>query len=301
MELRQLRYFIAVAEELNFSRAAERLGIAQPALSRQIAAIEREIGGPLFARSKRYVALTEAGRLLVDEARAALANVDRVVAVGRNAVAGQLGTLSIAVSSTSMFNAQSAELLRRYRVQWPGVEIELHEMWTATQLAEIAAERIDAGFIHLDTDFVQQGGTLARSGLAFEILGREGMVAALSADHPLARRKSVSLHELVDESFFYLPQRFAGDSGGPFQRMERIRGAPLRIAQQVLNVPAMINLAAVGLGIALVPECMTSIRLPRIRYVPVVEEAGSRSLALVHQRKPRRRATLNLIELTRAT
>jgi len=299
MELRQLRYFIAVADELNFSRAAERLGIAQPALSRQIAAMERIIGGPLFARSKRHVALTEAGRRLLGEARAALAQVDKAVAVGRDAAAGQLGTLSIAVSSTSMFNAQPAELLRRYRAQWPGVEIELHEMWTATQIAEIAAERIDAGFLHLDTDFVQQGGTLTRSGLAFEVLGREGMVAALSSDHPLARRKSVSLQEIVDESFFYLPQRFAGDSGGPFRRMERIRGAPLRIAQHVLNVPAMINLAAVGLGIALVPECMTSIRLPTIRYVPVMEEAASRTLALVYRKNARRQAAINLIKLAR--
>jgi DNA-binding transcriptional LysR family regulator len=300
MELRHLRYFVAVAEELNFTRAAERLGVAQPALSRQIAMLEREVGGALFARSKRHVTLTEAGRLLLDEARSAIAQVDRAVVVGRNAASGRMGTLNVAVSSTSTFNAQPAELLRLYRARWPAVEIELHEMWTATQVAEIAAERIDAGFLHMDTDFVEQGGTLSRSGLEFEVLGREGMVAALSIDHRLARRTSVSVAELVDESFFYLPQRFAADSGGPFRRMERIRGAPIRIAQQVLNVPAMINLAAVGLGIALVPECMTSIHLPTIRYVPVEEEAGSRTLALVFQKKPRRQAAANLVELAKS-
>lgn len=295
MELRHLRYFVAVAEELNFSRAAARMGIVQPALSRQIAQLEGIVGGPLFTRTKRRVELTEAGELFLDQARTALAQVDKAVEAGRSAAAGQLGSLSVAVSSTSMFNAQPAQLLRAYRARWPGVEIVLHEMWTATQVAELAAERIDAGFLHLDTDFVKQGGSLSRQGLAFEVLGSEGLVAALAADHPLANRKMVSLNEIADEPFFVLPQRYAAD--GPFSRMERLRGAPLRVAQQVLNVPAMINLAAAGLGIALVPECMTSIRLPTIRYVPVKEEARSRTLALVHQKKPRRQATLNLIEL----
>jgi DNA-binding transcriptional LysR family regulator len=209
VELRHLRYFVAVAEELNFSRAARRLAIAQPALSRQVAALEEAVGGPLFERSKRHVVLTEAGRLLLDEAQAAIAQAEKALAVGRSAAAGRLGLLSVAVSSTSMFNSQPPELLQRYRSEWPGVEIEIHEMWTAKQIAMLAAGQIDLGFQHIDSEFVRAGGTLERAGLLFEVLGSEGLVAAL------AGRKSLALQDLADEAFFVLPEPFAeGDRSG---------------------------------------------------------------------------------------
>src|SRR4051812_49159428 len=123
VDLRLLASFVAVAEELNFSRAAARLRIAQPALSRQIRLLESELGGQLFERTKRRVGLTEAGERFLDEARVTLAQFDRAVAVGRSAMSGQVGLVRVATTSASVFHPRTADIVHSYRTHWPQVQV----------------------------------------------------------------------------------------------------------------------------------------------------------------------------------
>jgi DNA-binding transcriptional LysR family regulator len=297
MDLRLLRSFVAVAEDLSFSRAAARLRIAQPALSRQIGLLESELGGKLFERTKRRVELTESGARFLDEARLTLAQFERTVAVGRNAMTGQLGLLRVAVTGAAMFNPLTAELLHACRTRWPRLGIELHEMPATRQNPGLEDGSLELGFMHVDAELLRGGRLPPWPKLQLHVLAREGLVAAVAIGHPLASRSSLKLAELADETFLTLPRRYSPEYAGPFHRLERLRGSPVRLAQEVLNAPAMVHLAGAGLGIALVPQCMTSIHAPRVRYIPVSDETESRLLALVSARGANRPAVANFIEL----
>lgn len=297
VDLRLLASFVAVAEELNFSRAAARLRIAQPALSRQIRLLETELGGTLFERNKRRVALTEAGERVLEQARVTLAHFERTVAVGRSAMSGQVGLVRLATTSASVFHPRTADVIHSYRTRWTQVQLELQEMPGSHQFEAIAEGRIDLGIVHLDEEFIGSGQARRWPALRFESLAREGLVAALPVAHQLAKRTQVTLMELADEAFLTLPRRYSPEYGGPFRRLEKLRGSAVRMAQEVLNVPAMVHLAGAGLGVALVPECLTSIRAERVRYVPVKGETASRILALVHADGENRPAVRNFIDL----
>jgi DNA-binding transcriptional LysR family regulator len=300
MDLRLLTSFVAVAEDLNFSRAAERLRIAQPALSRQIAQLEGELGGKLFERTKRRVNLTEAGDRFLEEARLALAQVERAVAVGRNAVSGQIGLLRVATTSATMFNPLTADLLLTYQTRWPGVEIDLQEMTAAQQNAAFGEGRIELGLLHVDADVFRAAQGHPWTKVHLHVLCKESLVAVVSTSHPLAGRSAVRLAELTDEVFLTLPRHHTPEYGGPFHRLARLRGAPVRQTQRVLNVSAMVHLAGAGLGIALVPECMTSIRAQRVRYIRISDETDTRLFCLAYPRNVERPALANFIALALA-
>lgn len=280
MDFKALQSFLTVAEELNFRRAAERLRITQPALSRQISQLEHELGGRLFERTSRRVMLTEAGQRFVGEARSAIVQLQHAADVGRDAMRGRLGVVRVATTAASMFNPLTAEVLHEHRARWPRVNLELLEMPAPEQFVALEENRLDAGFVHVNTEFLEREGRKRWSGIRFDVLSRESLVAAVPATHRLASRASVKLTDLVDEAFLTLPRRYGPDYGGPFQHIEKMRGAPLNIAQEVRDAPAMVHLAGAGFGIALVPQSLTSVHAARVRYLRVTDDNASRLLCV---------------------
>jgi DNA-binding transcriptional LysR family regulator len=198
-ELRHLRYFVAVAEELNFSRAARRLHMAQPPLSVAIRRLEAELGTDLFQRSSRDVTLTEAGRVLLEGARRTLTEADRAVAAARRAGAGELGSLRVAFSWSARF--ETLPLLGQgLREQYPDLELLTEEMWNARMIAALRAGAIDVA-ISLCPE--------AAGDLAYEHLRAEDVVALLGAAHPLAGEQAIELGLLAEEAFVLFPRELA--------------------------------------------------------------------------------------------
>jgi DNA-binding transcriptional LysR family regulator len=198
-ELRHLRYFVVVAEELNFSRAATRLHMAQPPLSVAIRQLEQELGTDLFERTTREVRLTEAGRVLLDGARRALAEVDRAVVAAKRAGAGELGQLRVAFSWSARFETLPA-IGRAFGSRYPDVRLITQEMWNADMESALRSGAIDVA-ISLCAEIAPD--------IANEVIRTEPVVAILAAKHRLAEEKSISLGALADDEFVLFPRELA--------------------------------------------------------------------------------------------
>jgi DNA-binding transcriptional LysR family regulator len=199
MELRHLRYFVAVAEELSFTRAAQRLHIGQPPLSQQIQALEAEVGARLFDRSKRWVRLTEAGRLFLEDARAILAQSERAAERARRAQRGEAGALRVGFTFSTPFTPLFARTIRRYRQLYPDVALTLHEMTTLHQLDAIEARKLDLGFVRPPEVALPEQ-------LSLTTLRRDALLLVLAADAPLARRRKVKVADLADLPWVMYPK-----------------------------------------------------------------------------------------------
>jgi len=186
MELRHLRYFVAVAEELNFSRAAQRLHIAQPALSNQIKALENELGVQLLDRTRRIVRLTEAGTTLLADARPLLAGAQMAELHARGAQKGETGTIHIGYVLTAA-NARLASIIKAFRQNYPGVEPDLAQLATGAQITALKNRRLDVGFVRPPVN---------ASEIETEVIGQEKMVLAVSSGDPLARKKKLTWQDL---------------------------------------------------------------------------------------------------------
>jgi DNA-binding transcriptional LysR family regulator len=198
-ELRHLRYFVVVAEELNFSRAATRLHMAQPPLSVAIRQLEQELGTDLFQRTTREVRLTEAGRALLDGARRTLAEADRAVTAAKRAGAGELGQLRVGFSWSARFETLPA-LGRSFSAQHPDVQLLTQEMWNADMESALRSGAIDVA-IALCPELAPE--------IADEVVRAEHVVAILAGKHPLANEETVSLRTLADDEFVLFPRELA--------------------------------------------------------------------------------------------
>jgi DNA-binding transcriptional LysR family regulator len=250
MDFRQLRYFVAVAEELNFSRAAERLNISQPPLSIQIKAMEEELGTVLLARTRHSVALTQAGKLLLDHARTALQELDRAGDLVRRAGRGEAGLIRMGfVDSVPMLDLFSY-LLAGFNQRYPNVRIDLHNMSTSRQISALALGEIDVGFIRPS----QQ----CRPGPALRVhtVSTDRLKLFLPARHKLACDGGpVSIRALKDQDFIGIA---AGSGCGVHDFTMRACGAAgfvPRVVQETHDLRTVLWLVAAGLGIALLPEC----------------------------------------------
>jgi DNA-binding transcriptional LysR family regulator len=248
MELRHLRYFIAVAEELHFHRAATRLHMSQPPLSQQIRALERELGVTLLARNRRRVALTAAGAAFLEDARAILASVDRAADRARGIARGSQGTLSIGFVGSAMFSPALPNMLRAFRAGHPDVELVLRELQTMAQLAALAAGELDVGVIRGPIELAELNGQLE-----LMTIQRERLVAAVPADHPLATQRRLRAEDLRGESFVILHRREApGLYAGLTAAMGEAGGVPDDVLE-VAEMQTIISLVAGGFGVSLVP------------------------------------------------
>ena len=245
MELRHLRYFVALGEELNFTRAAERLHIAQPPLSQQIRQLEEELGVALVERRSRPLRLTEAGVLFLERARALLASLELAIADTRRAGRGLSGRLAIGFVGSAMF-AGLPEIISAYRDRHPGIELVLDEMLAADIAEALRTRRIDVG--------IARPPLLPESGFAQRVLLQEPYVVALRGDHPLANRKEITLAELAADPFVLYPAKPEPTVTGLIMAACEAAGFVPCIAQEVQHLQTAIGLVAAGVGVSLVPS-----------------------------------------------
>jgi DNA-binding transcriptional LysR family regulator len=272
MELRHLRYFVAIGEELNFTRAAERLRIAQPPLSQQIRQLEEELGVTLLQRNSRPLRLTGAGELLLARARALLADFEVAVADVRRIGRGQAGKLNVGFVGSAMF-AGLPDMIGAYREQYPDVELALDEMLAAEIADALQRRRIDVGFTRPPL--------LPESGVAQRVILEEPYVAALPRAHPLAASRAIALSELSDEAFVLYPARPEPSVTGLIIAACQAAGFTPRLAQEVLHLQTAIGLVAAGVGVSLVPEAVARAQGSRgVSYVPLTPPAVIGPLAI---------------------
>jgi DNA-binding transcriptional LysR family regulator len=262
MEFRHLRSIIAVAEEGHITRAAERLGVAQPALSRLIKAIEQDIKVQLFRRVPRGVELTDAGRTFLDGARATFANLDRTLESARRTARGEEGRISVAFTSSTSFHPLVPRVIREFRETFPRVTVTLAEGNAAELIEHVKSDRLDAAFSRLNIDKLE--------GLVFHPLLKEPMVVALPKGHALARgqaRAVLPLKQLADETF--VVNRQPGALGGPrddvFAACHAAGFSP-RVGQEAPHVLGALPLVAAGIGIALVPASLQQMNIRGVVY-----------------------------------
>ena len=261
IELRPLRQFVAVAEELHFGRAAARLHMTQPPLSMAMQALERTLGAPLFVRSQRSVALSPAGSALLPEARRLLAAADDLPRQAQAAAAGRSGRLRLAFVSSIAYGPLPG-WLRSFREREPEVQLQLREATLDVQLAAFATDEVDAGFV-LHAPGAAPAGLAAWRALA------EPMVLALPAGHPQAARRTVDFAAVAGEPLVIFPRTIAPSVFDAVLGFYRARGATPHIAQEAIQMQTIVNLVSAGIGLAWVPAALTQLRRPGVVYKPL--------------------------------
>jgi DNA-binding transcriptional LysR family regulator len=274
-DLRQLRYFVAVAEELSFTRAALRLHLSQPPLSQQIRALEEDLDVRLLERNKRHVALTEPGRVFLEQARQILAKADEARSQVTAAAAGYSGQLRLAYSVSVSFHPALPQTLLRYGQIAPRVALKLSEMYTEPQFAALLAGQIDVGFVRDEPTNPQT----TRS-LRLNVIDREPLLLALPTGHPLAGRSSLHLAEVAGDAFVSQPRQLVATLYDRLVKMATRAGFQPTIIQHAQQVNGLLALVAGGLGLALVPASMRAVRLAGVSYVPLEDADAYLLLAL---------------------
>jgi len=276
MELRHLRYFLAIVDERHFTRAAGKLGIAQPPLSQQIRQLEAEVGTPLFARTPRGVHLTAAGEAFLPHAQAALREVDRAAAAARRVRQGDLGTVRVGFTSAASLNPLVPGAISAFRSAYPDVELRLIVQPTTPLLAQLALDQIDVAFVRPTPT--------ERQALRAIPLPDERLWIALPGAHPLAIRKRLRLGQLRNEPFILYPRANGSLLYDSIIAACQHAGFSPRVVQEAPQMASMVSLVAAGVGVTLVPESVRQLRPAGVRYVPVSGNAPVAALWLVAQR-----------------
>jgi DNA-binding transcriptional LysR family regulator len=289
MELRHLRYFVAVAEEGHITRAAERLGIQQPPLSHQIRALERELGVQLFRRLPRGVELTEAGRSFIEDARAALARVEHGVKAAKRAARGEQGHLRLAVPPTAPFHPFVPQVILAFRDAYPMVSLTMEESLRMETLDRLRGGQMDVAFL--------RASIAAPEGLVVHPLLEEPMVAALPSGHPLARSgcsqdSALPLRALAGETFI----AYARDQGPAlYEAMAAAclrAGFSLQLGQEAPRISTALSLVAAGFGVTLVPASMRRMALEGVIYRDLAGAAHAKAFLSIAARRDDLSATV---------
>ncbi len=278
MDLRQFRYFVAVAEELHFSRAAERLHIGQPPLSLQIQAIEQELGVMLLKRSRRRVELTEAGRVFLIEARAALAQAAHAIDTAKRAASGHVGKLSVSFTTSAPLTSVFTRAVRAYHMAYPDVQLRLSIATSQNTIDMLALGKLDAGLIRPAAQAVMP------LGLTTIPVFQERLMLVLPADHPLAElRVPVPIEALANERFVLRPR---GSGAGFYEQVFQIcaqAGFTPNVVQDAAETTTTLGLVAAGLGLTVMPASVASIQLENVVWRELaVGDAAVTSLLLVY-------------------
>ncbi|CAB3752333.1 LysR family transcriptional regulator [Burkholderia sp. MSh2] len=272
MDLRHLRYFLAVAEEGHFGRAAERLHIVQPALSAQIRALEEELGGALFERSTRKVALTDAGRLLVTEARRTIEQAERTKTLVQRAASGEAGVVRIGFVGNAVASARLSEDLAAFHAAWPDVVLDLREMAPVAQQDAILAGQLDIGYCPVFCkDFDAK--------LDVRTVGSWAWEVAMSDRHPLAKQRSVSVAAVADEPLIVYAADH--DSEGQLEILRQVLGKEPRVMYRMGSTLSALALTAAGLGVVLAPEPVKRIALANVVFRKLAGRAPKSELVVI--------------------
>ncbi|NMG43031.1 LysR family transcriptional regulator [Aromatoleum toluvorans] len=259
MDLRHLRYFIAVAEEENIGRAAARLHISQPPLTRQIQQLEEELGVRLFTRTPRGMELTQAGELFLEEARNIRSVVEQATERTQRAGQGKLGRLDIAIFGSGILGI-IPRLLLAFRTAYPEVKIVLHTMTKAEQIEALRQRRITLGFNRMLAPLPD---------LATELVATEQLLVAINESHPLAREESVSFPMLAEHPMVLFPTGARPNFIDKVMRLCEEAGFVPQVSQEVGDAVTGVALVAGGFGICLVPESVTALTLPGVVFRPL--------------------------------
>jgi DNA-binding transcriptional LysR family regulator len=271
VELRHLRYFLAVAEELHFGRAAEHLHIVQPALSKQIAALEKELGVRLLERTKRRVELTEAGRAFLDDARNVLTQADLAADRARSAGRGERGVLVVGFIPPAL-NSVLPLALNRYRGEHPDVRLVLRELSNRAALDGVLSDRIHISFVRVP---------FADHGLCCEPVYEEPVVVALPSDHPLAALEAVPLAALCDEAFVMIPRNQEPELHDYYIALCQEAGFSPHLVHEVSATLVGVGLVASGVGVAFVPSSTRVMSRVGVTYRPLRDPTPRFRLAAV--------------------
>jgi DNA-binding transcriptional LysR family regulator len=275
MDLRRLRYFVVVAEELSFSRAAQRLRISQPPLSNQIKQLEEELGVQLFKRSSRGVRMTDAGEVLLGDARRIFVQLEQTTRVVQRVGHGEVGRLTLGfVPSAS--NEVLPSILRKFRQRFPDVELFLREMRPDRVVQRLHDQQIDVGFLYLPLD---------DASLNIECVSREPLVLALPESHRLASKPRIALQALTEEPFI-LPARYSmpGLYGQVTKACHQADFVPRAVQKDVWLMQTIVGLVAGNIGVALVPSSLRNLRRRGVIYKPVYGLSPTVELGMVWRR-----------------
>jgi DNA-binding transcriptional LysR family regulator len=289
MDLRHLRYFVAVAEEKHVGRAAQRLNIVQPALSMQIRSLEEEIGGALFVRTSRNVELTQAGSLLLVEARRTLAQAERTKEVVQRSLRGETGTVRVGFAGNAVLAGKLTDNLRAFRQRYPDADLQPVEMSPHLQSEAILAGQLDVGYSpSLDLAFDPR--------LVAEKHGTWPLLVAMAEDHPLARKKRVSVKSLASETLILYALNEGEKSVAMLSEQIAERSKAVHRGSSTLTVLA---LAAAGFGVAIVPGPIARIAISKLTYRPISETETSADLMLLSRANETSGAVLAFLALAR--
>ena len=275
MQLRHLRYFVTLAEELHFGRAAEKLHISQPPLSMQIRALEDELGVMLFNRTQRHVALTQAGHALLGEARQILARVEQAVLITRRAGRGEIGELAVGFISVADYNVLPV-VLREFRRKYPLVNLTLREATTDAQVRDLVAGRLDVGFLLPP---------VAEPALESVAILREPLIVALPEKHPLAMKPGkLALEKLKDAPFILFPRPNAPGLYDDVVSCCKAAGFSPRVEQEAIQMQTIISLVSAELGVALIPASLTNLRRTGVVYKALRQQSPLTEIHLAWRR-----------------
>jgi DNA-binding transcriptional LysR family regulator len=288
MELRHLRYFVAVAEELHFSKAAEKLHIAQPPLSQQIQQLEAELGVKLFHRkTKRQVQLTEAGKVFLQEVDRLLVQLETAVELTQRIGRGQTGQLRIGFTSLAIYDLLPL-ILQQFREQFLEVELVLRELTTSQQEQALKDSLIHVGFAHppLEDDT-----------LSYQCIHRETLVVALSSTHSLAQQERICVRSLKDEPLIVFPRYLAP---GLYDRIMSLFGqvnVQPNIIQEAIQMQTIIGLVSARMGVAITPSSLQNLQRSGVVYRPLLEDVPIIETAVIWQQSSLTPIVENFLQL----
>ncbi len=291
MELRHLRYFVTVAEELHFGRAAIRLSIVQPSLSQQIQQLEKELGFPLLYRTKRFVELTDAGKVFLVEAKHVLAQVQEAKRAAQRAYRGEMGRLVVGYISSSTYDLLPM-MLRVYRERFPEVEVALRELTTQEQVRALEEEYIHLGLLRLP---------ISAPMVNVEIVRQEPIVCVLPEDHPLARHEEVAVSLLADEPFVLQSSNRGGGYYVQLMKLCLASGFSPNVIQEVTEMHTIVSLVAAGMGVSLVPLSTRNLRSQGVVYRVLEGTTTLTEMAVAWLRNSRSALVTNFLVVARET
>ncbi|HGX3573367.1 TPA: LysR substrate-binding domain-containing protein [Citrobacter koseri] len=290
MDLRHLRYFLAVAQEGHFGRAAEKLNIVPPALSMQIKALEEELGGPLFIRTSRKVELTEAGKLLQTEAQRTLELAEHARLTVQRSMRGETGLVRVGFAGNAVFSGKLTEDLRAFRQAYPDAELVVCEIAPLLQADAILSGQLDIGYTP-DHHNVRQ------PELAAEKIGLWGRMVAIADDHPLACETHFTVDMLAEEPLIFYDTHRADEP--LYMMLTEILGHVPHVAHCTSSTLSVLALAAAGQGLALVPEPLMHIAIPGLVYRPLDAPELSANLMLLSRKNNNNGAVKAFLEIAR--
>jgi DNA-binding transcriptional LysR family regulator len=292
MELRHLRYFVAIADAGHFTRAAKTLGIGQPPLSQQIQQLERELGTPLFKRLPRGVQLTEAGQAFVDDARRILRDVEQATERVRRVARGELGRIRVGMINSAPFHPLIPQVIREFRRRHPNVAFSLEERTTPGLVTAVRNETVDVAFVRPIHG--------SHEGLDIETVIDEDMVVALPSGHPLASRARVPLMALSIEPFVLFSPAVGAGLHDEIVAACRTAGFSPRVVQEASQVTSIVNLVASGLGVSILPASMQHMHTEGVMFRPIQRPVPKARLSLIYRHGDRETAQIaRLRELIR--